>query len=591
MLCVQPPDFDTQYYLATHVRSCPCSFWQGLHEKFRDKQDDDGGGLVLDNWNWAPPDETSTVQDMHMGSVPGVTLVMPDIPEDDSEEGELFEHLRNRWKQDTPSFNSDRSYKTVGGKQWHSSYNHNLSRWELQQLRTLLGEGMENEFVTHSQTPQGIFCAHDLVRIWEAAVTKRYGWVSAADQSLMAKTARLFMFAHKIQPHENIVYSLFATFVFGKSCSMEAPAQELWNSKCFRSEASCRGHHLRRLLMDVVSRRPDRQQWINAAFSNLCGNPRASLVSLEDMRACVRGLARGAGILESGGDLSIEAIDMILEEAQVDDDDHLDVFDAIAHVLWRRRSPVEVLLYDISSGVSKYLSAPLLGFHFEAIYHSGLLVFGKEYWYGGRVFRSYPAKEARSVGTLLERSDIFHLQPSEYAPGLRSMHLGYTLSNAVELHHYINTVLCKTFSPDKYDAFGCNCNSFADACIRFLTGGQIPEEIMTMPDKVMSSNAVQIMRPFLNRRLGDPATLVPRLPSETPLPQVDIRRPTTGEKKRDFGLMDLTADGMLAHCGAACETFWGRCEPQACGLGAQPHRTEVDVEVPADVVRMQLSRA
>merc|ERR1719353_322692 len=72
----------------------------------------------------------------------------------------------------------------------------------------------------------------------------------------------------------------------------------------------------------------------------------------------------------------------LIHQLDISPDGRIDLWDVLALVLGRRKTPVELLLYDISNGVSKKFSGLLLGKRFEAIYHSAVLVFGSEYWYG-----------------------------------------------------------------------------------------------------------------------------------------------------------------------------------------------------------------
>lgn len=54
--------------------------------------------------------------------------------------------------------------------------------------------------------------------------------------------------------------------------------------------------------------------------------------------------------------------------------------------------PSEVVLhvYDLSQGVAKQLSTALLGKEFKAVYHTGVVVYGIEYFYGGGISTGYP---------------------------------------------------------------------------------------------------------------------------------------------------------------------------------------------------------
>merc|ERR1712178_262580 len=79
----------------------------------------------------------------------------------------------------------------------------------------------------------------------------------------------------------------------------------------------------------------------------------------------------------------------IFEEADVDKDGKIDLWEIMAHTLGRKKMPVEILLYDVSKGMADMLGGLLIGKKVAAV-HSSCLAFGSEYWYGGQLFRSVP---------------------------------------------------------------------------------------------------------------------------------------------------------------------------------------------------------
>lgn len=48
-------------------------------------------------------------------------------------------------------------------------------------------------------------------------------------------------------------------------------------------------------------------------------------------------------------------------------------------------STVKVRIYDLSQGLAKNLSRMLIGKQIDGIWHTGVVVFGKEYFYGGGI--------------------------------------------------------------------------------------------------------------------------------------------------------------------------------------------------------------
>lgn len=51
---------------------------------------------------------------------------------------------------------------------------------------------------------------------------------------------------------------------------------------------------------------------------------------------------------------------------------------------------VSLYLYDISNGMAKSFSPMLIGKVIEGVWHTGLVVYGKEYFYGGGICQAAP---------------------------------------------------------------------------------------------------------------------------------------------------------------------------------------------------------
>ena len=207
-------------------------------------------------------------------------------------------------------------------------------------------------------------------------------------------------------------------------------------------------------------------------------------------------LSRGGQTGKAGEQL----IDEMLKAGDVDGDGRFDLWEIAAHTLGRRKTPVELLIYDISNGLSSKLSPLLLGRHFEAIYHTSVVVFGEEYWFGGKIFKNSPPC-TRCFGRPLTRSRV-RLEASEYFPDLRVVRMGHTLATSEEFHRHLDLETRLDFTPASYDILTHNCNSFTNEAMMFLTGHGIPEEIKRLPELVTNTPTVKLLRPFLNRWLG-----------------------------------------------------------------------------------------
>jgi len=112
----------------------------------------------------------------------------------------------------------------------------------------------------------------------------------------------------------------------------------------------------------------------------------------------------------------------------------------------------EVILhqYDLSQGMAKNMSQQLTGKYFEGIWHTGICVYGKEFYYGGGV--SWDREGRTPFGT-----------PT------KQVSLGFT-----EIHEELFMEFLREaqgeWSEAKYHVFQHNCNHFTDAAADFLLG-------------------------------------------------------------------------------------------------------------------------
>ena len=163
-------------------------------------------------------------------------------------------------------------------------------------------------------------------------------------------------------------------------------------------------------------------------------------------------------------------------------------------------------LYDLSHGLASQLSAQLLGRHIDAVYHSGVVVFGSEIYFGGGIQRSRPGQ-------------------SQYGVPMRRLSLGRTQLTEDALRDYLSAASASQFGPDKYHILENNCNHFSEMLCEFLLGrpGCVPQEVLDLPRIVMQSPLAAAIAPMLQPlsvalSVGEQPQLQP-----PPAPQADDR--------------------------------------------------------------------
>jgi hypothetical protein len=165
---------------------------------------------------------------------------------------------------------------------------------------------------------------------------------------------------------------------------------------------------------------------------------------------------------------------------------------------------VVCLAYDLSRGMARSLGRQLVGLDIEGVWHTGIEVFGHEYFFGGGI-------QAARAGEFAREND---LQP------VQRFSVGSTAKSQAELHAWLETQRV-TFSAQTYDLLRNNCNNFSDAVARFLTGQGIPGHILELPQRVLSTPMGQMLAPMYERMQQDMLQhphMIPFGNAQAPLP-------------------------------------------------------------------------
>ncbi|XP_036938206.1 desumoylating isopeptidase 1-like [Acanthopagrus latus] len=142
--------------------------------------------------------------------------------------------------------------------------------------------------------------------------------------------------------------------------------------------------------------------------------------------------------------------------------------------------PALLYIYDLSKGMARQLSPVMLGKQLDGIWHTAIVVHGKEYFYGGEGISNCPPG-----GTPLGEPDSI-------------VHLGSTEVTAELFMDYLASLSESTYGRDKYNVFEHNCNVFSNEVAQFLTGKKIPSYITDLPSEVLSTPFGQALRPLLD---------------------------------------------------------------------------------------------
>jgi len=136
---------------------------------------------------------------------------------------------------------------------------------------------------------------------------------------------------------------------------------------------------------------------------------------------------------------------------------------------------VELYVYDISRGLARTMSLALIGHQLDGIWHTGIVIYGREYFYGVQGIHQCPPG-----GTVLG-------QPNQV------IRLGTTeITKDIFLQH-LQDLGQSTFRGSLYDLFTHNCNSFSNEISQFLISQGIPTFILDLPQTVLNTPLGQIL--------------------------------------------------------------------------------------------------
>jgi len=186
---------------------------------------------------------------------------------------------------------------------------------------------------------------------------------------------------------------------------------------------------------------------------------------------------------------------------------------------------VQLYIYDLSQGMARTLGQQLIGRPLEGIWHTAVVVHGKEYFFGGGGIES-----CNPGGTQLG-------QP------LKIEQMGETQIDAGMFMEYLQAQGRDRFRGDRYDLLNHNCNNFSHETCQFLTGKGIPQHILDLPREVMSTPMGQMLAPML-QQMNPTGTSIPF--SQGPPSAASMQPPTPASTAKLFPVSDfITFDAPL----------------------------------------------
>jgi len=325
----------------------------------------------------------------------------------------------------------------------------------------------------------------EMAKIWEKCAHEKLGDdLKQEEKKLIKESARSYLQAVDIDRDGRVDRTEFYSFMLG-GLDRRGPLCQM--QEFLRKQLESRPDTLQKALAKFIEWDTDGDGFITEA----------------ELRAQMNKFLKANISKGPNAEVAPFDVDAMLEQVDIDADGRIDLWEFLAYSLGRRKVPVELLLYDITSGKSEVFSSLLTGKNFEAIYHSSILVHGKEFWYGGNIFMSKPPM-SQHFGPTLEKSGKMKMQPSTYLPELMCVHLGYTLMTLDEIIEYQQAEggMAAKFTRTDYDVLTRNCNHYSNELAQVLCGNGIPDAITSQPQLIMDAPRLRLLVPFLNKWLG-----------------------------------------------------------------------------------------
>eukprot|EP00835_Amoeboradix_gromovi_P001582 NODE_75_length_23373_cov_0.434261.p3 type:complete len:514 gc:universal NODE_75_length_23373_cov_0.434261:4363-2822(-) len=140
---------------------------------------------------------------------------------------------------------------------------------------------------------------------------------------------------------------------------------------------------------------------------------------------------------------------------------------------------VTLFVYDISNGLAKSLSSQLLGTHIEAIYHTSVVVFNREIFYGQGI-------------------SVAQIKQTHFGLPIDEIAMGNTSIDYATFKEFLNQIKSR-FSAANYHLLNFNCNTFTNEVCKFLLGKAIPSKILSLPSEFLNTPLGKMIEPMINQ--------------------------------------------------------------------------------------------
>lgn len=152
---------------------------------------------------------------------------------------------------------------------------------------------------------------------------------------------------------------------------------------------------------------------------------------------------------------------------------------------------VMIYQYDLTGGMIRGMSQGFLGKQIDGVWHTGVCVYGKEYFYGGGICIGEPKK-------------------TPYGYPVKEIDFGETHKTQQEFENYLKEIDSK-YNMQTYNVLNNNCNHFTDAALLYLVGKHLPDYILKQHEEILNTPMGQMFRPMLENMMRGNNAFLPNM--------------------------------------------------------------------------------
>ncbi|CAF4823543.1 unnamed protein product [Pieris macdunnoughi] len=147
--------------------------------------------------------------------------------------------------------------------------------------------------------------------------------------------------------------------------------------------------------------------------------------------------------------------------------------------------PVDLYIYDLTNGLASVISPSIVGHKVEGVWHTSIVVYEREYFFGGQGISSCPPGST----------------------SLRAPHQIKTLGNTFVpfpvFNQYIEGLATSTYAGSTYHLINHNCNHFSDEIAQFLCGERVPKHILSQAERDLPAHLRIALTSMLEQLVPD----------------------------------------------------------------------------------------